>query len=71
MQVKQESAKNQRLTRPLGKPAGEISVPLGKQPCHLPLWQLLVQAFVHSTHHRGKLSVCLRNWGGLWPFKLW
>ena len=26
MQVKQESAKNQRLTRPLGKPAGECRI---------------------------------------------
>jgi RimJ/RimL family protein N-acetyltransferase/uncharacterized damage-inducible protein DinB len=41
----------------------EISAPLGERPLYFPLWQLLVQAFVHSTHHRGELSVVLTQLG--------
>jgi uncharacterized damage-inducible protein DinB len=29
----------------------------------LPLWLLLMQAFVHSTLHRGELSIVLSNFG--------
>jgi uncharacterized damage-inducible protein DinB len=36
-----------------------IDFQIGPQPLHLPMWQLLVQAFVHSTHHRGELSIVL------------
>jgi len=43
--------------------AREISAPLGERPLCFSLWQLLVQAFVHSTHHRGELSVVLTQLG--------
>lgn len=42
--------------------ACEIPLP-SKGGSHLPLWQLLVQAFVHSTHHRGELSIVLSGLG--------
>jgi uncharacterized damage-inducible protein DinB len=29
----------------------------------LPAWKLLVQAFVHATHHRGELSILLTQLG--------
>jgi len=41
----------------------EILLPFGKGQSHLPVWQLLVQAFVHSTHHRGELSIVLSGLG--------
>ena len=41
----------------------EIDFQIGLQPLHLPMWQLLVQAFVHSTHHRGELSIVLSQLG--------
>jgi len=41
----------------------EIPLPFGKGHSHLPLWQLLVQAFVHTTHHRGELSIVLSGLG--------
>ena len=41
----------------------EIEVPLGDQPLRLAIWQILVQAFVHSTHHRGELSITLTELG--------
>jgi uncharacterized damage-inducible protein DinB len=33
------------------------------QPLHFPVWQLLLQAFMHSTHHRGELSIVLTELG--------
>jgi uncharacterized damage-inducible protein DinB len=41
----------------------EIDFQIDSQPLHLPLWQLLMQAFVHSTHHRGELSIVLSQLG--------
>jgi len=41
----------------------EIDFQIGSQPLHLPLWQMLLQAFVHSTHHRGELSIVLSQLG--------
>ena len=41
----------------------EITFQMGDQTLHLPVWQLLVQAFVHSTHHRGELSIVLSHLG--------
>jgi len=39
----------------------EITFQMEEQTLHLPVWQLLVQAFVHSTHHRGELSIVLSH----------
>ena len=39
--------------------ARQVTVDLRKDTIHLPVWQLLVQAFVHSTHHRAELSILL------------
>jgi uncharacterized damage-inducible protein DinB len=33
------------------------------QPLRFPIWQLMLQAFMHSTHHRGELSVVLTELG--------
>ncbi len=41
----------------------ETEFQIGQQPLHLPMWQLLIQAFVHSTHHRGELSIVLSQLG--------
>ncbi len=41
----------------------EVTFQMGDQTLHLPVWQLLVQAFVHSTHHRGELSIVLSHLG--------
>jgi len=43
--------------------AQEIEVPLKGQSLHFPKWQALVQGFVHSTHHRGELSIVLTELG--------
>jgi uncharacterized damage-inducible protein DinB len=43
--------------------AQEIPLPFGRGQSHLPLWQLLVQALVHSIHHRGELSIVLSGLG--------
>jgi len=43
--------------------AREILLPFRNGQSHLPVWQLLVQAFVHSTHHRGELSIVLSGLG--------
>ncbi len=43
--------------------AREVTFQMGDQTLHLPVWQLLVQAFVHSTHHRGELSIVLSHLG--------
>jgi uncharacterized damage-inducible protein DinB len=41
----------------------EVTFQMGEQALHLPVWQLLAQAFVHSTHHRGELSIVLSHLG--------
>jgi uncharacterized damage-inducible protein DinB len=41
----------------------EINFQISPQPLHLPMWQLLLTAFVHSTHHRGELSIVLSQLG--------
>lgn len=40
-----------------------VPLTLRDPPYHLPIWQLLTQAFVHSTHHRGELSIVLTELG--------
>lgn len=39
--------------------AQEIIIPIGGQDFKLARWQLLAQSLVHSTHHRGELSIVL------------
>jgi uncharacterized damage-inducible protein DinB len=41
----------------------EVSLTLRGHPYHLSIWQLMTQAFVHSTHHRGELSIVLTELG--------
>jgi len=41
----------------------EIEVPISHQLLRLSKWQALVQGFVHSTHHRGELSIVLTELG--------
>jgi uncharacterized damage-inducible protein DinB len=41
----------------------ELDVELRGHLFRFPVWQLLVQAFVHSTHHRGELSILLTELG--------
>jgi uncharacterized damage-inducible protein DinB len=43
--------------------ARDLPVQLGQHSFHFPVWQLLVQAFVHSTHHRGELAILLGQMG--------
>ena len=43
--------------------ARDLEVQFGQHPLHFPVWQLLVQAFVHSTHHRAELSILLGQMG--------
>jgi uncharacterized damage-inducible protein DinB len=43
--------------------ARDVQVELAGHPYHFPLWQLLVQAFVHSTHHRAELTILLGQMG--------
>jgi uncharacterized damage-inducible protein DinB len=38
-------------------------VPFNTQSLHYPIWQLLLQAFMHSAHHRGELSIVLTELG--------
>ncbi len=37
----------------------ELDVVIRGEPLHLAVWQLLLQAFIHATHHRGELSIAL------------
>ncbi len=41
----------------------EIKVPIGKEQYLLPRWQLLAQSLLHSTHHRGELSIVMTGLG--------
>lgn len=43
--------------------AEELTVQLSGKPFRFPRWQLLLQAFIHSNHHRGELSVLLTHLG--------
>jgi uncharacterized damage-inducible protein DinB len=43
--------------------ARDVQIELAGHPYHFPIWQLLVQAFVHSTHHRAELAVLLGQMG--------
>lgn len=36
---------------------------IGSQDFQFPRWQLLAQALIHSTHHRGELSIILTEIG--------
>lgn len=38
-------------------------VSIGGHTFRFPIWQLLLQVFMHSTHHRGELSVLLTSLG--------
>jgi uncharacterized damage-inducible protein DinB len=40
-----------------------IEVPIGGHPFQLARWQLLTQAFLHSAHHRGELSIVMTGLG--------
>jgi uncharacterized damage-inducible protein DinB len=46
-----------------GEMVREISVQMGDQWLRFPIWQMLVQAFIHSIHHRGELSIVLTGLG--------
>lgn len=41
----------------------EVECQLQEHWFRLPVWQMLTQAFVHSTHHRGELSIVLTGLG--------
>jgi uncharacterized damage-inducible protein DinB len=43
--------------------ARDLQVQFGERPLHFPMWQLLTQAFVHSTHHRAELAILLGQMG--------
>ena len=47
--------------------ARDVSLELGGTGYHLPVWQLLVQAFVHSTHHRAELGILVGQMGHVLP----
>lgn len=41
----------------------EVEYEIGGHSIRLAVWQMLTQAFVHSTHHRGELSIVLSGLG--------
>jgi len=43
--------------------AREAQIELGGKPYHLPVWQLLVQAFLHAAQHRAELGIVLGQMG--------
>ena len=47
--------------------AREVTFQIRDHPYHLPVWQLLVQAFEHSTHHRAELGLLLGQMGHSLP----
>lgn len=57
--------RQQTLLKSLGDADVEkqVQVQLIDHSFQFPLWQLLTQAFVHSTHHRGELSIVLTELG--------
>jgi len=42
---------------------GSIEVSIGGKPFTLPRWQWIAQSLVHSTHHRGELSIVMTALG--------
>lgn len=50
-----------------GDLARQVLLELRGTGYHLPVWQLLVQAFVHSTHHRAELGILLGQRGHTLP----
>ncbi len=40
-----------------------LTLPFRQSGLHLPMWQLLTQAMLHSVHHRGELSIVLTRLG--------
>ena len=40
-----------------------VDIPIGEQPFRLARWQLLTQSLLHSTHHRGELSIVMTGLG--------
>lgn len=40
-----------------------IEIPISGNPFKLPRWQLLAQSLIHSTHHRGELSIVMTGLG--------
>ena len=44
-----------------------LQVEIGGSQYRLPVWQLLSQAIIHSTHHRGELSIVLTGLGRQLP----
>jgi uncharacterized damage-inducible protein DinB len=40
-----------------------VTIHLRRQEYHFPVWQLLTQAVIHSTHHRGELSIVMTALG--------
>lgn len=43
--------------------AQEIAVPIGGKEIRLARWQFLLQSLLHSTHHRGELSIVMTALG--------
>ena len=41
----------------------DVEIPIRGKVYYLPIWQALLQGFVHSTHHRGELSIVLTELG--------
>jgi uncharacterized damage-inducible protein DinB len=47
--------------------AQEITIPIGGHDIRLARWQFLLQSLVHSTHHRGELSIVMTGLGAPLP----
>lgn len=43
--------------------AQEIAIPIGGKEIRLARWQFLLQSLIHSTHHRGELSIVMTALG--------
>jgi uncharacterized damage-inducible protein DinB len=43
--------------------ARAATITLGRQELRFPVWQMLLQAFTHSAHHRGELALLLGQRG--------
>ena len=43
--------------------ARDVPFEMGEHPYHLPVWQLLTQAFLHATQHRAELGIVLGQMG--------
>jgi uncharacterized damage-inducible protein DinB len=46
-----------------GEASQEVPLQLAGNTFHFPIWQLLLQAYLHSSQHRGELSILLSNLG--------